>query len=86
MDQYIQNLKFFIDGLGVRDVEFPEELTPQEINLIVELCITAAQTETQCQRNGYEKVLGILWRRVREELGTEGAAKLLKTLSDSTNE
>lgn len=85
MDQYIQNLKFFIDGLGVRDVEFPEELTPQEINLIVELCITAAQTETHSQRNGYEKVLGILWRRVREELGTEGAAKLLKTLSDSTN-
>lgn len=83
MDRHIQNLKFFIDGLGTRDVEFPETLTPQEITLIVELCITAAQTEKSQKENGFEEVIGRLWSRVCDELDRDEVAKLLGTLSET---
>jgi hypothetical protein len=86
MDQYILELKNFIDGLGVRDVEFPEELTPQEVNLIVELMISAANSVAVNPADGLEQLLRLLFRRVREELGDQQGVELIRKVVDQAPE
>lgn len=81
MDQFIQGFKFFIDGLGTRDVDFPDSLTPQEVNLIVELLISAANTVAPQPQEGLEKLLTMLFNRVQEELGEAAAQELFRKVA-----
>lgn len=78
MDQLIRNLKVFIEGLGVYDVEFPDSLTNQELSLIVELFVSAAPTMASTPAEGSQKMLAMLLIRMREELGDEQAASVLE--------
>lgn len=80
MDQHIRNLKMFVDGLGEREVEFPSELTPQEINLIVEMFVTAARNESKDLEAGFYTLLSKLLLRVREELGNDQTNVLITNL------
>ena len=80
MDHHIRNLKMFIDGLGEREVEFPDDLTPQEINLIVEMFITAARNESKDLETGFYTLLSKLFLRVREELGNDQTNAMITDL------
>lgn len=81
MDRYILGLKSFIDGLGVRDVEFPDELTEQELTLIVELFVTAAATIETDQLQAIKTMMSKLRTRLFEELPAEQVNELFLSLS-----
>lgn len=80
MDNTIIALKCFIDGLGVRDVEFPENLTDAEINLIVELAVCAAGQIDGGGAAGFKAIFSKLQNRCIEDVGEEAAAEVVKGL------
>lgn len=79
MDNNILGLKCFIDGLGTRNVEFPE-LTDAEINLIVELAVCAAGQIDGGGAAGFKTIFEKLQNRCIEDLGENEAAEVIKGL------
>ena len=73
-------LKCFMDGLGVRDVEFPQDLTDAEINLIVEMAVCAAEQVDGGGKEGFKAILKKLMNRCKEELGDEEASEVIGSL------
>ena len=81
MDQHILGLKSFIAGLGVHNVEFPSTLSEQELNLIVELFVTAASNLEENKAAGFETLLRKLVSRVYDEVEATEARQLLNRIS-----
>ncbi|THB70241.1 MAG: hypothetical protein D6B28_09705 [Gammaproteobacteria bacterium] len=80
MDNHIMALKCFMDGLGVRDVEFPPELTDAEINLIVEMAVCAAGQIDGGGKEGFKAIFTKLLERCKEEIGDEAAVQVIAEL------
>ena len=73
-------LKCFIDGFGVRDVEFPPELTDAEITLITEMAICAAGQIDGGGKDGFKALFKQMISRCKEEIGEESAAEVIAGL------
>lgn len=82
MDNNILALKCFMDGLGVRDVEFPQDLTPAEITLILEMGICSAQQIDGGEKDGFSAFLKRFIDRAKEEIGEESVKEILQELSE----
>ncbi len=77
MDSQIIALKCFIDGLGQRDVEFPPELTPEEITLILEMAICAVQQIDGGGKKGFSVFLERFVERAKEDIGEDEVIQAL---------
>ncbi|THB69667.1 MAG: hypothetical protein D6B27_00310 [Gammaproteobacteria bacterium] len=82
MDNKIYALKCFIDGLGVRDVEFPEDLTDAEILLIMEMGICAASQIKGGDKLGFKDFLDRFVTRSTEEIGKDKVKEILEELQE----
>ncbi len=69
-----------MDGLGVRDVEFPPDLTEAEINLIVEMGICAAGQMSGGGKEGFKTLFQKILDRCKEEIGEDNAAEVIAEL------
>ena len=69
-----------MDGLGVRDVEFPQDLTDAEINLIVEMAVCAAAQINKGGKEGFKAIFEKLLSRCKEELGEDDALEVIQSM------